>query len=365
MLKVKFTQDGRTLVAEVLERDGGDCYAAMNNRLHLEIVTPPYPTNFGGNGFIVGHTATASYTYAHPADATNAKQTFEKLVEEYNCRLPESNTLAEGEDLTVAFKQIGATVFANTLRCVSNFSKRSLNGFTLTPGDKTALSTTFVASLGSYAAYTYINADLATQAVATFSELIANKEKTETIGGNRLKVKFTLAGCKLTAQVLEQDESLRCLPEERNALFLAKNADYSICSNRRPKLMGTRLYVRGDDTRGDGRASPDTYDTPDEAAKALEAFKQLIKRINSPLQAEFERRDNVVIMKVLRAERFETAGQGAFKIGNLYNYGLFDNRIDIEPNVQRTHCKEFSTPEQAAKYIERAKEAIEWIESHL
>jgi hypothetical protein len=101
----------------------------------------------------------------------------------------------------------------------------------------------------------------------------------------RLRVKFTVSrsqwtkrGREVTAQVLEMPEQLRGIGT------LAKTRNYKVASINFPFLMGTTLYLPGNQRHMDKRQPTCEFATPPRARAAVVAYKRLIAKVNAGLK---------------------------------------------------------------------------------
>jgi hypothetical protein len=96
-------------------------------------------------------------------------------------------------------------------------------------------------------------------------------------GNKRLRVKFTLKGSTVTAQVMEMPESLR------GKQCVAKDRLYRVESWCSPEVNGSRLYVRGQNRTTDNTPDSCDYGCPRDAKAAVAGFRRLIAKINAGL----------------------------------------------------------------------------------
>lgn len=124
------------------------------------------------------------------------------------------------------------------------------------------------------------------------------------VGGKTLKVKFTQDGAKVTAQVLEQDESMRGKCE-----VTTKGSGYEIRSVWHPQISGEALFVRRYERSKDHTEPKYEFKSVMKAKEYIENISKLILKINA------KHKWNAKVVCVIPQEPYFTKG----KIYNVRN----------------------------------------------
>ena len=108
------------------------------------------------------------------------------------------------------------------------------------------------------------------------AQFLSVKERTNM---KKLILKMTRVGSTLVGWVAHQDESLRLSGLETGSITRSGNT-YYIKSRGEPRLISKTLYICGSELSADKQVFAYQYNSVDEAADALDAFREIVHQLN-------------------------------------------------------------------------------------
>lgn len=289
-LKVKFTQDGKKVTAQVLEQS----------------------ENLRNKGVIICRDGYSIKSISHPTIGRTGEQLFVRGTIK-SCDNILDTWSFESEEKATAYINGISKLIREINRDTEDYTKMNESIIIHTDGFKVVTATLYDKSgkqirKGKAKCSPEDTFDFETGAMLAFERLTSKKI---IVGDKTLRVEFTRYGKEVTAKVLEMDEDMRGKND------VAKGNGYKIKSIARPQIFEETLYVRGRDTSKDHTEAKQKFDSVMKAKEYIENISELIIKIN----AEYKWNAKVVCVKSHDRDSF-TKG----KIYSVENGKIKDDR---------------------------------------
>lgn len=279
-LKVKFTQDGKKVTAQVLEQS----------------------ENLRNKGVIICRDGYSIKSISHPTIGRIGEQLFVRGTTK-SCDNILDTWFFESEEKATAYINGISKLIREINRDTEDYTKMNESIIIHTDGFKVVTATLYDKSgkqirEGKAKCSPEDTFDFETGAMLAFERLTSKKI---IVGDKTLRAEFTRYGKEVTAKVLEMDESMRGKYE------IMKRNSYEIQSVTCPQISEKALYVRGRDTSKDHTEAKQKFDSVMKAKEYIKNISELILKINA------ERKWNAKVVCVKSHDR------DSFTKGKIYS----------------------------------------------